>query len=79
MFSKMSKEVEEEMEGLIVGQGCMRKVIDDAMDGAKERLGCEEDEVACQRCRGAERGRGLRGEELAVDRVEFEQQKVERR
>jgi superfamily II DNA helicase RecQ len=95
VYGKMGKEVEAEMQMLIEGRECMRRVIDEAMDGRTERWGCEEDEVACQRCGGgAEREKekrieGLdRSEEVeavaavaavAADRVEFEQQRIERR
>ncbi|KAI1676246.1 Superfamily II DNA helicase [Pyrenophora tritici-repentis] len=42
-------EVEEDMQLFVEGKGCMRAVLDWAMDGV-ERGMCEEDEVACQRC-----------------------------
>ncbi|KAF2008294.1 P-loop containing nucleoside triphosphate hydrolase protein, partial [Aaosphaeria arxii CBS 175.79] len=51
VWDKMPEEVEEEMLELIDGNGCMRVVLDGAMDGRLDREGCEEGEAACQRCR----------------------------
>ncbi|EOA85688.1 uncharacterized protein SETTUDRAFT_70449, partial [Exserohilum turcica Et28A] len=42
-------EVEEDMQLFVEGSGCMRAVLDWAMDG-EERGMCKGDEVACQRC-----------------------------
>ena len=44
------KEVEEEMQAFISGEGCMRVVMDRSMDGRVDRVGCEDGEEACQRC-----------------------------
>ena len=46
-YIPFGKDVEEEVQELIGGQGCMRRVIDEAMDGAEQRWGCEEDETPC--------------------------------
>lgn len=51
------KEVDEDMKELIGSSQCMRKVLDQAMDGRRDRYRCEEGEQACQRCRGAEKYR----------------------
>jgi superfamily II DNA helicase RecQ len=37
-------DVEEEMQEFIGGEGCMRRVMDEAMDGTNERWECEADE-----------------------------------
>jgi superfamily II DNA helicase RecQ len=37
VYCRFSKEVEEEIIDLIRGQGCMRKVIDEAIDGAEQQ------------------------------------------
>jgi superfamily II DNA helicase RecQ len=77
-----AEDVEEEMREWIGGQGCMRRVIEEAMDGTNDRWQCDEDEEACQRCkRGMQAGRDG-GEEVetgaerrTMERVEFEQQR----
>jgi superfamily II DNA helicase RecQ len=43
-------DVEKDMQLFIGGEGCMRVVIDQAMDGRVDRIGCEEGEEPCQRC-----------------------------
>jgi superfamily II DNA helicase RecQ len=79
-----AEDVEEEMQAFIGGEGCMRRVMDEAMDGTNDRWECEVDEEACQRCRrgrgrGGGRGRGDeaegRAERMTGERVEFEQQR----
>jgi hypothetical protein len=47
VYSLFGKDVEEEVQELIRGQGCMRRVIDNAMDRSKQRWGCEEDKAPC--------------------------------
>jgi superfamily II DNA helicase RecQ len=80
VYRGFGKDVEEEMVDFIGGQGCMRKVIDKAMDGAEQRWECEEDEEPCQRCVGSRRGREGTEEAAEADRVrvEFEQQGMAR-
>jgi superfamily II DNA helicase RecQ len=79
VYERFGKDVEEEMQDLIAGEGCMRRVIDEAMDGAEQRWACEEDEVACQRCRAASRATEQQEEEgLTADSMEFEQQRMGR-
>ena len=46
------EEVEEDMQEFLTSKGCMRVVIDRAMDGRLDRTGCEEGEEKCDRCRG---------------------------
>lgn len=48
--TRFPKDVEAEMVELIGGEGCMREVLDKAMDGREDREGCEEGEERCQRC-----------------------------
>jgi superfamily II DNA/RNA helicase len=77
-----AEDVEGEMREWIGGQGCMQRVIEEAMDGTNDRWQCDEDEEACQRCkRGMQAGRDG-GEEVetgaerrTMERVEFEQQR----
>jgi superfamily II DNA helicase RecQ len=86
-YIPFGKDVEEEVQELIGGRGCMRRVIDEAMDGAEQRWGCEEDETPCQRCGGSGGARQAGREEVARDDVdarqrteaEFEQQRMARR
>jgi superfamily II DNA helicase RecQ len=80
VYRGFGKDVEEEMVDFIGGQGCMRKVIDEAMDGAEQRWDCEEDEEPCQRCAGSTKGREDGEEAAGADRVrvEFEQQGMAR-
>jgi superfamily II DNA helicase RecQ len=92
-YIPFGKDVEEEVQELIGGRGCMRRVIDEAMDGAEQRWGCEEDKAPCQRCGGLGESGELGGarqagrEEAARDDVdarqrteaEFEQQRIARR
>jgi hypothetical protein len=75
VYCGFSKEVEEEIIDLIRGQGCMQKVIDEAIDKAEQRWECEEDKEACQRCVGLRRVGGERDEAAEADneRVEFKQ------
>jgi superfamily II DNA helicase RecQ len=47
------QDVEEEVVEMISGGGCMRVVIDKAMDGNYGRLSCEEGEEKCNRCQEA--------------------------
>jgi len=75
-------DVEEEMQELIKGEGCMRRVLDEAMDGSNKRWECGEDEEACQRCRRGRRGGGGgehegigEAETGARERAVFEQQR----
>jgi superfamily II DNA helicase RecQ len=84
VYSLFSKDVEEEVQELIGGQGCMRRVINDAIDRSEQRWGCEEDEAPCQRCRGSGGARQTGREEAArlaaaeQTEVEFEQQGMAR-
>jgi superfamily II DNA helicase RecQ len=80
VYRGFGKEVEEEMVDFIGGQGCMRKVIEEAMDGVEQRWQCEEDEEPCQRCVGSRRAREGGEEAAGADRgrVEFEQQGIAR-
>jgi superfamily II DNA helicase RecQ len=80
VYRGFGKEVEEEMVDFIGGQGCMRKVLDEAMDGAEQRWECEVDEEPCQRCVGSRRAREGREQAAEADhgRVEFEQQGMAR-
>jgi hypothetical protein len=79
VWERVGKDVEEEMLDLIGGEGCMRRVIDQAMDGAEQRWECEEDEEACQRCQGRTAGGTTEEGGVADERVEFEQQVAARR
>jgi hypothetical protein len=47
VYSLFSKDVEEEVQELIRGQGCMWRVINNAMDRTEQQWGCKEDEVLC--------------------------------
>lgn len=47
---KIAKDVEQEMRDFIYGRGCMRKIVDMAMDGRADRVHCEQDEEKCQHC-----------------------------
>jgi superfamily II DNA helicase RecQ len=76
-----AEDVEEEMREFIGGEGCIRRVMDEAMDGTNDRWECESDEAACQRCkRGRQGGVGREDEAedeaemMTMERVEFEQQ-----
>jgi len=93
MPQKFHKEVEAEMRELIGGERCMRAILDEAMDGREDRIGCEEGEERCQRCQGLveewEDSRILEDEVLGStpaaqvhedrQRTEFEQQLLGRR
>jgi superfamily II DNA helicase RecQ len=82
MATKFSKDVEPEMKEFIGGDGCMRKILDQCMDGRKDRTNCEEGEEKCQRCGALVDG--MIEEEVAAtaagqvgeegDEAEFEQQ-----
>jgi superfamily II DNA helicase RecQ len=74
VFGKFGEDVEKEMQGLIGGEGCMRAVLDEAMDGVERTGGCEGDEVACQRCREA---REILGEEWVEEEEEVVEEVVE--
>ena len=78
VYRGFGKDVEEEMVEFIGGVGCMRKVIDKAMDGAEQRWECEEDEEPCQRCVGSrgvrEKGREVGGEEGEEEEEEEEEE-----
>jgi len=87
--TKFSKDVEPEMKEFISGDGCMRKILDQAMDGRKDRTDCEEGEEKCQRCRALIDDVGMMEEEVAAtpraqvqeeaNRAEFEQQLLMRK
>jgi hypothetical protein len=47
VYRRFRKDVEEEIVDFIGGQGCMWKVIDEAMDRAEQRWECKEDEEPC--------------------------------
>jgi superfamily II DNA helicase RecQ len=82
VFVKFGKDVEQEIQDLIGGKGCMRRVIDEAMDGSEQRWRCEEDEAGCQRCQsagGREQVGRQEGGEVTSERVAFEQQRMGRR
>jgi hypothetical protein len=84
VYSPFSKDIEEEVQELIRGQGCMRRVIDNTMDRSKQQWGCEEDKAPCQRCRGSGGARQTGREEAArpaaaeQTEVEFAQQGMAR-
>lgn len=81
LFGPVSgKDVEEEIRELIEGKGCMWTIINKAMDGDTTRVGCEEGEVACQRCKRLGVGRRQDEEQEAVrgEPLEFEPQRVQR-
>jgi superfamily II DNA helicase RecQ len=85
----LGEDVEPEMKEFMEGVGCMRRVLDEAMDGRGEREGCEEGEEACQRCRASRGGEVESDEEVGMtppaqmaeerERAEFEQQLSVRR
>jgi superfamily II DNA helicase RecQ len=85
VYSPFGKDVEEEVQELIGGQGCMRRVINDAMDGTEQQWGCEEDEAPCQQCGGSGGARQTGREEATgpaaaeQTEVEFKQQGTARR
>ena len=60
---KLRNDVDEDMAEFITGTGCMRVVLDKAMDGNGVRASCEEGEMKCQRCRWREEEEVV-GEEL---------------
>ena len=82
-------DVEPEMKELMDGVGCMRRVLDLAMDGRGDREGCQEGEEACQRCRVSSIGEMESDEEVGVtppvqigeerEWAEFEQQSSARK
>jgi hypothetical protein len=43
VYRRFRKDVEEEIVDFIRGQGCIRKVIDEAIDRAEQRWECKED------------------------------------
>jgi hypothetical protein len=43
VYCRFRKDVEEEIVAFVRGQGCMRKVIDKAIDRAEQRWECKED------------------------------------
>ncbi|KAH5737485.1 hypothetical protein HBI18_067960 [Parastagonospora nodorum] len=79
VFGKFGRDVDEEMQELLVGEGCMRVVMDGAMDGREDRVECEEDEAVCQRCEARQRKEGRweekQQEEDWAERREFEEQR----
>jgi superfamily II DNA helicase RecQ len=85
----LGEDVEPEMKELMDGVGCMREVLDEAMDGRGDREGCQEGEEACQRCRALRSGEAESDEEVGMtppaqveeerERAEFEQQLSVRR
>jgi superfamily II DNA/RNA helicase len=87
VFVKFRDEVEEEMQEVVAGEGCMRVVIDRAMDGRVDRESCEEDEAVCQRCESRRRREGEdegeeeeeeEREEGEAERGEFAEQRKSR-
>ncbi|PVH90688.1 P-loop containing nucleoside triphosphate hydrolase protein [Periconia macrospinosa] len=76
------KDAEEEMVELIGGDGCIREVLDQAMDGREDRRGCGQGEERCQRCDGLGE-RADTDDEVTdgdeCDEHEFEQQMSARR
>jgi hypothetical protein len=74
------KEVEAEMRELIEGRGCMRKVLDRAMDGRDDGLDCGDGVEPCQRCQAVdEEGTVEEGtvEEGTVEEGTVEEDRVE--
>lgn len=78
------RDAEEDIVELIGGDGCIREVLDKAMDGREERKGCEQGEERCQRCERAGETTDRDGL-LAVggaeihDKHEFERQMLARK
>jgi hypothetical protein len=54
VYSLVSKDVEEEVQELIRGQGCMQRVINKVIDRTKQQWGCKDEEAPCQQCKGQE-------------------------
>lgn len=76
------KDVEAEMRELIDGDGCMRRVLDTAMDGRDDGLDCREGVEKCQRCQALVDDEEEEEEDCTqedADRAEFEQQMLTRR
>jgi superfamily II DNA helicase RecQ len=77
VYVPFGKDVEEEVQEFIGGQVCMRRVMDEAMDGTEQRWGCEADEAPCQRCVGSRERRHAGVEEAGVEEAETQQAEVE--
>ena len=72
------KDVEAEMKDFIGGERCMRQVLDEAMDGRRDGVGCGEDVEKCQRCRASpEEEEETEEEEEEIEEEEAEEEEIE--